>query len=24
MNPTDGLKRDMEVVSLEGPISVPV
>ena len=24
MNPTDGLKRDMEVVSLEWPISVPV
>jgi len=24
MNPTDGLRRDMEVKALEGPISVPV
>jgi len=24
MNPTDGLRRDMEVSALEGPISVPV
>jgi len=24
MNPTDGLRRDMEVEALEGPISVPV